>query len=270
MIPKVYGISEFPAITGEVEFIHEIAGSFEFYSVGPMEEKIMYGYYTEDYPHSHLEIINIDGSNKNNIGEYMKSNIGASPIFNPKGTHILYYNNSRIAMYDIGTTQTTYVSQKNITYPTNPDYWVPHKDWYSWDGYDISDNNIVFSFNGSIFVSDYQGTYENAIYSGRAFDPRFSHDGSKIIFTTHDELGFGEYPDDDFMDYNQSLHIIDMNGTNHLTLAKYSNRYSFLNNYFNYDDSKIYFTVEVTHHPIESDNGIWVVNINGSGLTKLI
>ena len=87
MIPNGYGSSEFPSITGEVEFIHEIAGSFQFYAVSPTKEKIMYGY-TEDYTHYQVELIDIDGSNQINVGEYMKSNE------RPYRSQRLYFSNA--------------------------------------------------------------------------------------------------------------------------------------------------------------------------------
>ena len=284
MLPTVYANGDFPSLSGKAELIHEVDGKIHFYSISPSEDKIMYGY-SDDYYHYQLEIIDINGSNKIIIGEYITSNYRGLPIFNPSGTHILYRTNGNIAIYDIYNNRITNLSQNNMTYPTipdywvpnidnpyptNPDYWIPHDYEYSWDHFDISDADIIYSFNGSIYATDYQGTYENVIYSGRAHDPRFSNNGSRIIFTTHDELGSWEYGGMQYTDYSKSLHVSDINGTNHLSLADYSNRYSFLNKQFNFDDSKIYFTVELTHHPIESDNGIWVVDIDGSGLTKLI
>ena len=64
--------------------------------------------------------------------------------------------------------------------PDSQENWFPYYSElgfsrYSRDDFDISATNMVYSFNGSIIVTDYQGTYENAIYSGRAYDPRFSH-----------------------------------------------------------------------------------------------
>ena len=73
----------------------------------------------------------------------------------------------------------------------------------------------------------------------------------------------GEYQNE----YNKSLRIINIDGTNEIELANYDYRYFFLNKQFYFDDSKIYFTVEPLIHPIESDNGIWVVDKNGNRIT---
>lgn len=221
---------------------------------------IAYAEYDSNNNHR-IYLVDMNGNNKKLIAQ--NTNYG-QPIFSNNGKYIVHLNNDRITISD--------VSGNEISRLTNDTL----RSTRMYPGYDISNEKVVFSLQGNITIVDMDGSNRMTITAG--YHPIFSHDGNKILFEKNLGSPFVPEWDDEEMWYNQSLRIINIDGSNEIELGQCNYLYYILNKQFYSNDRQIYFTVEKRIHPIERrsnsnsqglDNGIWVVDSVGNNLTKL-
>jgi TolB protein len=180
----------------------------------------------------------------------------AFPAFSPNGRRIAFTSNRpKLRDYDIFTMNTGGRGVMNLTHDSGFNEREPA---WSPDG-----TKIAFSRLNNIFVRNADGTNEIQLTeegTGENGQPSWSPDGSKILFTRRCDISLPEC-------FGIDLWVMNADGTDERrfstdpliqacrgTAADWSP-----------DGTKIVFVCE----PAEGNGGIYVVNADGSGLTRL-
>lgn len=199
-----------------------------------------------------IVLMDVDGGNRKELGE----NPGWSvPLFSDDNRHIIYLADNSLHIADSdGENQRILVNGTVQTVGFEP------------PNYDISGQSVVFSRDGNLSMIGTDGNGEQQRTTEGGYGPLFSPDGKKIVYIRNDDEVVMNARGD--VDYNRSIHVMNSDGSGDLELARYSFRYYIKNMQFHPDGDRVFYTVEVRNHPVESDNGIWSASISTGDLVR--
>lgn len=208
------------------------------FSLSPDGSKITYESIRDDM-NGEIYIANLDGTGVQRLTSHLGPDGG--PVFSPDGTKIVF-TSLRDSEYGIFSMN---VDGTGLTRLANGQYGGLQ---FGPDGRHIVYNSYRDGKN-DIYIMDADGSNERRLtYTERdAYVPRFSPDGSKIVFHSYSEDSF-----------NDEIYVMDADGSNIrlVTQADSNGR----DPAFNSDGTKIVFVNQF---------GIWVINTDGTNARRI-
>jgi Tol biopolymer transport system component len=199
-----------------------------------------------------IVLMDVDGSNRIELGFNPNWSV---PLFSEDNEHLIYLANDTLFIANSnGTERRQLVEGDVVTLGHEP------------ANYDILRGNVVFTQDGNISIVNTDGTGKTTLTTQGGFGPLITPDGTQIIYIRNE--GDGVQAGWEEMSHNMTLRAINVDGTGDRELAAYDYHYYIKNMQFHPEGKRLFYTVEVRNHPVESDNGIWSVNIESGNLTR--
>ena len=216
--------------------------------------------------------IEYTGKNKRLICE------GYDPVLSPDGLKVLFmdldYNQGSYYMINTDGTNKIEVSNGSMSRPSIS----PDNTEILYHGRSINRSATGYwgEFNLEIRIRDIGGTNDRLIAEG--YYASFSSDGNRVVFASIEKND-----SDELWQWNNSLRIVDKDGTNETILMETHFPYYILHPMFFQNGQRILFCLDNTAKPIErrgyndsiyEENGfitagVWTIDTNGTNLQHL-